>query len=83
MFRVRVHLAEIAHMSYGGKKFKFFPEYDVHIPTEERFHKGTPSGGFEILVNNPAAIEYFKLGEEYYIEFSPAPHRDRVKTGQG
>lgn len=34
--------------------------------------KWTPSGELKMMVTNPAAIEKFELGKEYYLDFTPA-----------
>lgn len=38
----------------------------------EMFGKYTPSGMLKMTLNNPTAGEFFKAGEEYYLDFSPA-----------
>jgi hypothetical protein len=32
----------------------------------------TPSGKIEMTINNPSAYDQFKLGEEYFVDFTPA-----------
>lgn len=34
--------------------------------------KATPSGKLEMTVTNPAAVEQFELGREYFLDFTPA-----------
>ena len=36
------------------------------------FNKYTPSGSFEMYVDNPKAKDFFIEGEEYYLDFTPA-----------
>lgn len=36
------------------------------------FNKYTPSGSFEMFVDNPKALGFFELGEEYYFDISKA-----------
>jgi hypothetical protein len=71
--RAKFTLQEIHEFSYPGKKFVFTPQYDTSIPEDQRFSKATPSGRFEMQVDNPAAIEQFKLGQAYYVDFTPVP----------
>jgi hypothetical protein len=33
----------------------------------------TPCGSIELTINNPPAYEALKLGESYFIDFTPAP----------
>lgn len=34
--------------------------------------KWTPSGEIKMMITNPAAIEQFELGKEYFVDFTPA-----------
>jgi hypothetical protein len=36
------------------------------------FWKATPNGELKMTVCNPKALDYFKPGEEYYLDFSKA-----------
>lgn len=36
-----------------------------------KFWSATPSGTVELAMINPEAWEHFKLGREYYLDFSP------------
>lgn len=63
-------ITESAHSS--GKTFKFTAVSADGIPENERYHKYTPSGTIELWVDNPPAVEQWKLGEQYYIDFTPA-----------
>jgi hypothetical protein len=38
-----------------------------------RFTTATPWGEIKLGINNPAALEQFKAGESYYVDFTPAP----------
>ncbi|HEX4149576.1 MAG TPA: hypothetical protein VHY20_11340, partial [Pirellulales bacterium] len=51
----------------------FEPQYDSSIPEDQRFYSTTPSGKFEILVNNPAVQSAWKLGSSYYLDASEVP----------
>lgn len=42
-------------------------------PTNKTWAKYTPSGMFELTINNPAAFGQFKPGEAFFVDFSPAP----------
>ncbi len=58
--------------SATSKNLKFSCVYDTSIPEDQRFQKATPSGSFEMLVDNPAALEQFELGAHYYFDITPA-----------
>ena len=74
--RAKFMLTERTEQSYGGDhksvKFVFTPQYDPSIEEDRRFAKASPSGRFEIQVDNPAAIQQFELGKQYYVDFAPA-----------
>lgn len=36
----------------------------------KKFWEATPSGSLELGCINPEAAEFFKLGEEYYLDFT-------------
>lgn len=38
----------------------------------ESWSKATPSGDLKMLVTNPAAIEKFEIGKDYFLDFTPA-----------
>lgn len=50
---------------------KFRTIYDQSIPEDQRFAKATPTGSLEMQVDNPAALEQFALGGDYYLDFTP------------
>jgi len=56
----------------NSKKLHFDTQYDDSIPEDQRFYDATPSGNFEMLVNNPAALAQFELGKMYYVDVTPA-----------
>jgi hypothetical protein len=61
------------HAGGSNKTFKFFTVSNNETPENERFTKYTPSGELTLMVDNPPAEEQLKLGESYYLDFSPAP----------
>ena len=71
--RAKFKLVEIRshHGIPIGRTFVFRPEYDYTIPEDRRFYNLTPSGCCEMFVTNPKVLKEFKLGENYYLDFSP------------
>lgn len=51
----------------------FSSQYDPTIPEDRRFQKATPWGEIKMNLDNPAALEQFKVYEDYYIDFTPVP----------
>jgi hypothetical protein len=75
MVRAKFQLQEVTQncWSPSGRKLVFSPLYDTSIPEDRRFAQATPSGRFEMQVDNPAALEKFQIGQHYYVDFTPAP----------
>ncbi len=72
--RAKLKLAAITdHAGWSGKTLKFYAEYDGTIPEDQRFQKATPNASAEFTVDNPAALDQFKLGGFYYVDFTPVP----------
>jgi hypothetical protein len=38
--------------------------------------KWTPGGTLKMQINNPEALNQFKIGEFYFLDFSPAPAKE-------
>lgn len=36
------------------------------------FWNATPAGSISLSISNPAALDKFEAGEEYYVDFTPA-----------
>lgn len=71
--RAKFQLQAITNYHYGeGKTLKFYASYDPSIPEDQRFAKATPCGSFEMTVDNPAALEQFEIGKQYYFDITPA-----------
>lgn len=71
--RAKLHLSSETTYEWGGKKLKFETRYDNTIPEDQRFQKATPSGYIDIHIDNPIALAQFKMGADYYVDFSPVP----------
>ena len=69
--RAKFTLVAIEHTLGASKTLKFECRYDDTIPEDQRFLKATPWGQISMQVDNPVALEAFKLGESYYADFSP------------
>lgn len=73
--RARMVLSSIKEVSYSPtysqKSLCFTCQYDTTTEEGRRFQKATPSGTAEFQIDNPVALEQFKLGEAYYVDFIP------------
>jgi len=71
--RAKLQLSEVTEQLGGSKKVRFMTIYDNTIPEDQRFQKATPWGSVEFVIDNPAALAQFKLGDYYYLDFNPVP----------
>lgn len=75
MVRGKFRLHSITeNASDSGKSLTFLAvcPADGEIEENAKYHKYTPCGELKMTVNNPSALEQFKLGEYYYLDFTPA-----------
>jgi hypothetical protein len=63
------------------RTMRFSPVFHNNVPGHEnaKFWEYSPSGMIELGTVNPAAWEYFKLGGEYYIDFTEASPPPEIK----
>ncbi len=76
MVRAKFRVTSITEFEggYNGAKIvKLDCRYDQAIPEDQRFFDATPSGHVEMYINNPKALEQFKLGKTFYADFSEVP----------
>jgi hypothetical protein len=71
MVRAKFVVDKIGKTRYGYGEIKLSP---VSGGSEEnkQFWQYTPSGEITLNVSNPAALEKFEVGKEYYVDFTPA-----------
>lgn len=56
--------------SISGNQVRFWAVCD---DANKTWAKYTPCGNVEMTIEQPAALEQFKVGEHYFVDFSPAP----------
>lgn len=82
--RAKFKLTEI-RMHDGApdsRTFVFYAVYDMSIPEDRGFATLTPTGHCEIRVTNPFIIENFKLGQDYYLDFSLCSENTEAQEGR-
>lgn len=74
MIRAKFQLQESVsnHWNKDSKRLVFRACYDASIPEDKRFCEATPTGTFEMQVNNPQALAQLELGKYYYFDISEA-----------
>lgn len=68
--------AKLRVESIDGNKLVMQTVYEPEAARDSenaRFTKATPWGRVEMGIDNPAALEQFKVGGYYYADFSEAP----------
>lgn len=69
--RCKMQLSEVHTYPGGRRKFIFQAIYDQKLLEDVTFAKSSPSGKFEICVDNPA-VDY-EVGKYYYFDSTPVP----------
>jgi hypothetical protein len=66
--------AKVRCDSLVGNEVTFGTVYEDPAKDTEnaRFTKATPWGQIKLGIDNPAALERFEVGKEYYVDFTPA-----------
>lgn len=70
MVRAKFKCVEITQLDYNAtaRRYLFSPVCADEVPENQRFAKYTPSGRFEMMIDNPPAQELFQLGKYYYFD---------------
>lgn len=73
--RSKFQLVEIRQHSWSTefRTLVFEARYDSSVPEDQRFCTATPTGRFEMLVDNPTALAHFTLGRYYYFDATEVP----------
>jgi len=78
MVRAKFQVSSVTnHAGWGGKTVVLSPQYDMAIPEDQRYAKATPSGKIEMTIDNPPAADQLKLGEFFYVDFTPVADVDQ------
>jgi len=67
----KLKLTEIRSYEGSAQRFFFTAVSADGVEENKRFHKHTPSGSFEMTVDNKYVQDQFKVGECYYVDFRP------------
>jgi hypothetical protein len=80
--RSKLHLHGMEDHGDGSKTLHFSTQYDPAIPEDQRFCEATPSGQAQLLINNPAALAQFAVGNSYYVDFTPVPEASEASKSE-
>lgn len=75
--------AKVKCLSIEGNAVTFETVYETDDekgadPENVRFTQATPWGTIRLGIDNPSALEQFRVGESYYVDFTPAPKREHA-----
>jgi len=73
MVRAKFRVASITLYSETSRQVKLSAVTADDVEENRRFHKYTPSGTIEMMIDNPPAADQFKLGKMVYVDFTEAP----------
>lgn len=68
--RAKFIVNSVEMFNHGYGKVRLTACYETNTPENERFTKATPNGTIEMSVDNPAALEQFKPGQYFYLDFT-------------
>lgn len=68
--RAKFYVEEVARTTYGGRvKLRAVSRGEDN----KKWASATPSGELSMTIRNELAVEFFDVGEEYYLDFTKAP----------
>jgi hypothetical protein len=56
---------------HAAAEIRLVPVWEQDGPNRQ-WSKATPSGELKMLITNPAAVDQFELGKDYFVDFTPA-----------
>lgn len=73
--RAKFRVNSITEYSYSRtiRLVAVYPDKDN--PENKSFWDATPSGTMELNITNPEAFSQFKVEQDFYIDFTPAPKK--------
>jgi hypothetical protein len=88
--RAKFKVAEIKRVAnYEGAQLLLRAVYDPDPQSPNwTFWKATPDGELKLQISNETAVDFFELGQEYYLDFSAvtddqsSSDEDSVSQGQ-
>lgn len=71
--RAKFSVSQILKDQFNNTVVRLYAVYDDGAHKENAsFAASTPSGNVELYITNPAAAEFFTLGRQVYLDFTPA-----------
>lgn len=76
--RAKFFVTEIARTTYGGR---IILSAVCRGEDNKAWASATPSGQITMTIRNEVAVEQFDVGEEYFVDFTPAPKGEEGMGG--
>ena len=64
--------AKMVVQSIEENEIKLSCQYDPDAEEDKSFCLATPWGEISMGIDNPAALDQFAVGQEFYVDFTPA-----------
>lgn len=68
--RAKFFCAEVGKTTYGGKVVL---RAVTRGEDNKTWASATPSGEITMTIRNELALDFYDVGEEYFVDFTPAP----------
>lgn len=68
--RAKMFVQEIAKTTWGGR---LKMQVVTRGEDNKQWASATPSGELNLTIRNDLALEVFDVGDEFYVDFTPAP----------
>lgn len=80
--RAKFYVSEVKQSknNWGGKDGELLTTIKLMPVTgtsdeNKQFFRWTPAGSIDLGTVNPAVVEQFRIGDEFYVDFTPATER--------
>jgi hypothetical protein len=82
--RAKFYVSEVTKSYYPNTTDRANVKLNAVMDADNKtWAKYTPSGSITLSIDNPAAVEQFKPGEYYFVDFSPAPQKEAEEVNTG
>lgn len=70
--RAKFQVQMVEEYAGGQRTFNLNAVTGDGTPENQSFWNATPSGSMKIVITNPAARDFLKVGKAYYLDFTEA-----------
>lgn len=84
--RAKFYVSEVkqSRNHYGGQEGELLTTIKLQAVTgnteeNRQFFRWTPAASIDLGTVNPSVVEQFHIGEEFYVDFTPASEKDSAQ----